>query len=173
MTNSRLLEKEEAFCQEYIVDFEAKQALIRSGHNCHNPMVISRQLMNLPRIRSRIEELLEIRSKIIGVDAHWVLESAVKLFNRCMTHEAVVDKDGNDIGVYKFDSRGANAALNTIGKHIGVQAFKKIIEHASKDGGPMVFWGNERPVQKQEIQDVQVEQDPSPLLEVPPVISFR
>lgn len=173
MSDSSLLKEEESFCQEYIIDFDAKQALIRSGHECPNPMVISRQLMNLPRIRDRIEDLLEIRSKSIGVDAHWVLESAVKLFNRCMTHEAVVDKDGNDIGVYKFDSRGANAALNTIGKHIGVQAFKKIIEHAGKDGGPMIFWGNGGPVKKQKTEDVQVEQIPSPLLDVPPVISFR
>jgi len=151
-----LPEKEELFCHEYIVDFEAKQALIRSGHDCHNPLAISRRLMELPRIRLRIEELLEIRAKNIGVDAHWVLDSAVKLFNRCMTHEAVLDKEGNAIGVYKFDSRGANAALNTIGKHIGVQAFKKIIEHTGRDGGPMVLWGAKN-ITPQETRDVQIE----------------
>lgn len=141
--SQQLSEKEEFFCREYIVDLDAKQALIRSGHDCHNPMAISRRLMDMPRIRSRIEDLLEERSKKSGIDAGWVLNAAVELFNRCMTHEPVTDKDGNNIGVYKFDSRGANAALSTIGKHVGVQAFKKLVEHTGADKGPIVFWGNQ------------------------------
>lgn len=175
MSNSSvsLAQKEELFCQEYIVDFDAKKALTRSGYICHNPLAISRQLMNLPRIQERINELLEVRSKNVGVDALWVLESAVKLYNRCMTYEAVIDKDGVEIGVFKFDSRGANAALNTIGKHVGVQAFKKIVEHTGRDGGPMVLWGA-NPLPVKEKQDDQVV-EPSPLIEIsptPPVISF-
>ncbi len=144
-----LSEKEEAFCQEYLVDLNATQALIRSGHQCPNPMVIGRKLMNLQSIRSRIDELFEERSRGTGIDARWVLNAAVELHNRCMANVKPLDSNGLPIGVYRFDSSGANAALKTIGKHISVQAFKKLVEHTGIDGAPMVIWGNQSQSQPQ------------------------
>jgi phage terminase small subunit len=142
-SNLSLSEEEEEFCQEFLVDLDSKQALIRMNHECDNPAMIGRRLMDLPRIRSRIEVLQEERSKRLGVDAEWVLTAAVELYNRCMATVAVKDKDGVPLGVYKFDSSGANTALKTIGQHVGVRAFKKLVEHTGESGGPIVLWGNQ------------------------------
>lgn len=143
-----LTEKEEAFCQEYLVDLNATKALIRSGHECPNPMVIGRKLMNLQSIRSRIDELYEERSRATGIDAIWLLNAAVELYNRCMAKVKPLDSNGLPIGVYRFDSSGANSALRIIGSHVSVQAFKKLVEHTGIDKGQLVIWGNQPPGKK-------------------------
>jgi hypothetical protein len=49
----------------------------------------------------------------------------VEVFERCMQHKPVLDKDGNPTGEYRFDSAGAARALELMGKHKSVNAFKE------------------------------------------------
>jgi phage terminase small subunit len=75
-----------------------------------------------------IEALEEARQRVAEkaeVAASWVLQQLVELYHRCMQAKPVLDQEGNPSGEYRFDAAGANRALETIGKHKAVNAFKE------------------------------------------------
>lgn len=124
MSNSKLTDKQEAFCLEYLVDLNATQAAIRAGYSEKGANVTASKMLSNANIHSRIAELKRERSEKTKIDARWVLEAAKKVYDRCMQHEPVI-VGGEPTGEYKFDSSGANKALDTIGKHVEVQAFNE------------------------------------------------
>lgn len=119
---AKLTPKQEAFCQEYLIDLNATQAAIRAGYSEKTAQQTASENLSKPVISERIAELMKERTESTKIDAAWVLKSAVQVFDRCMQHEAVDDGEGGT-GVYKFEHAGANKALDTIGKHVDVQAF--------------------------------------------------
>jgi phage terminase small subunit len=82
------------------------------------------RLMTNDDIRSEIERRQqEINKKVeeeTEISVKWVLDSFKSIAERCMTAEPVLDREGNETGEYKFDSSGANKALENIGKHLGM-----------------------------------------------------
>ena len=124
---TKLTPKQEAFCMEYLKDLNATQAAIRAGYKETNAKQQGCENLSKPDIADRIAELMEERNKAVKLDAQWVLESAKKVFDRCMQHEPVI-VGGEPTGEYKFEHSGANKALEIIGKHVDVQAFKERVE---------------------------------------------
>ena len=55
-----------------------------------------------------------------GLDRAWVIERLMGVVDRCMQAEPVLDKDGEPTGEYKFDSGGANRALQLLGMELGM-----------------------------------------------------
>lgn len=100
------------------------------------------KLHSLVKVQSRIDELKaqvqEIAEKEFKIDATWVLKAAKRIYDRCMQVEQVLVQ-GRPTGEYKFDSTGANKSLDTIGKHIDVQAFNENL--SIKSGGDVCPWG--------------------------------
>ena len=129
-----LTAKQELFCQEYLIDLNATQAAIRAGYSANSAAVIACENLIKPNIQDRIAELKLERSKNTKIDAEWVLRSAKKVYDRCMQEEPVMSQ-GEPTGEYKFDSSGANKALDIIGKHVDVQAFltKQETKHVLSD----------------------------------------
>jgi phage terminase small subunit len=64
-------------------------------------------------------------AKKVEIDAAWVLKQLVEVFECCMQQKPVRDKEGNPTGEYRFDAAGAARALELIGKHKAVNAFKE------------------------------------------------
>ena len=133
----KLTAKQEAFCLEYMKDLNATQAAIRAGYSPTSARQIADANMTKHDIAERIVELKKERSDNTKIDAAYVLRQAVKLHERCMQEvkpivdrdgEVVKDDDGNKL--YKFDANGAKGALELIGKHVDVNAFKERIEHS-------------------------------------------
>lgn len=132
---SKLNDKQETFCQEYVIDINATQAAIRAGYSEKTANRIASQLLSKLDIQERIAELKQERSQRTQIDADWVLMAAKKIYDRCMQEEPILDREGNPVVVtdgngelvaaYRFDSSGANKALDTIGKHVNVQAFNE------------------------------------------------
>lgn len=120
---SKLTAKQELFCNEYLIDLNATQACIRAGYSKSSAQQIGAENLLKPVIAEYIKNAKEERSKKVQIDAEWVLRQAVKVHERCMQAEPVIDKEGGSTGEYKFEHSGANKALEIIGKHIGVQAF--------------------------------------------------
>lgn len=97
--------------------------------------------------KTHILEILEERRQKISekaeIDAAWVLRQAVKVYERCMQAEPVMARGSGGkmikTGEFKFDAAGANKALNNIGKHKAVSAWKETHEITGKDGGPVVW----------------------------------
>lgn len=63
--------------------------------------------------------------------AAWIIRESVRLYERCMEDVPVLDKLGHPIGVYEFDSGGANRALDRLAKR----------HPEFKDNGPAVNVG--------------------------------
>ena len=47
------------------------------------------------------------------------MRDILEVKNRCMQANPVLDKEGNETGIWKFDSNGANKALDMLAKHVG------------------------------------------------------
>lgn len=128
---SKLTNKQEAFCQEYLIDLNATQAAIRAGYSVKTAREQASQNLSKLNISERVSELQKERAERVQIDADWVLNQAVKLHNRCMQSEKVVDKAGDPVldddgnPVYKFEHAGASKSLELIGKHVNVQAFSE------------------------------------------------
>lgn len=142
---ARLTDKMEVFCKEYIIDLNATQAAIRAGYSKKTAKEIGAENLSKPIIQERISELKAGREERLQIDADWVLSQAVKVHLRCMQAEPVMLKgeqveDDEGRLVYKFDSSGANKALELVGKHINIQAFK---ENATIElGSSITPWGS-------------------------------
>lgn len=121
---AKLTPKQEAFCQEYLIDLNATQAAKRAGYSDKTAKDIGCENLAKPNIAEKIAELMKARTETTRIDAAWVLKAAKQVFDRCMQSEAVNDDNG-DKGVYKFEHSGANKALEIIGKHVDVKAFEK------------------------------------------------
>ena len=120
---AKLTAKQELFCKEYIIDFNATQAATRAGYSKSTARQIASDTLSKIYIQSRLAELMTARNKKVEIDAQWVLTQAVKVHERCMQGEPVLDREGNETGEWKFEHAGANKSLEIIGKHVDVQAF--------------------------------------------------
>lgn len=142
-----LTDKQEMFCREYIIDFNATQAAIRAGYSSTSARQVGFDNMTKHDIQSRIKELIEERNSRVQVDADYVLKQAVKLHERCMQEvrpktirgEQVKDEEGNN--VFVFDSMGAAKSLELIGKHVSVKAWEDKI---NLSGDVNIIWNEEK-----------------------------
>ena len=107
--------KQQLFVQEYLVDMNATQAAIRAGYSEATAHSQGPRLLEHAEVRKEIEKGQAERAARIQINAQWVLEKAVEV-------HTLAKESGN--------LSAANKSLELIGKHIGVQAFKELIEHS-------------------------------------------
>ena len=118
-----MTDKQEIFCDEYLIDENATQAAIRAGYSNKTAGQIGCQLLKKVHIQRCIEEKKLARSKRTHVNQDYVINNFVTVANRCMQAEPVMEKiDGEWVktGEWKFDSAGANKALESLGRHLGM-----------------------------------------------------
>lgn len=135
--NIKLTNKQEMFCREYIIDFNATRSALAAGYSEKSAYQIGSENLNKVEIQAFLSKLMQERNERVKIDADYVLKQAVKLHERCMQEvkpltkggEQQVDEDGNKLFI--FDSMGAKASLELIGKHTDVNAFKERIDHTS------------------------------------------
>lgn len=129
--------KQQRFVEEYLIDLNATQAAIRAGYSADTARQMGSENLSKPDIADAIAEAGAKRSEQAGIDAAYVLRQAVKLHERCMQEispvtdrkgEQVRDEAGNPL--YEFNALGASKALELVGKHVSIQAFKEKIEHS-------------------------------------------
>ena len=128
-------EQWELFCQEYVVDFNGTKAAVKAGYTKTSAKAQASKLLtsedtkgNL--IRQRIAELTQKKVERIEYTQDDVMRDLLEVKNRCMQKVPVmyydkVDKEykqeQDDLGrdVWKFDSQGANSALDKLARHTG------------------------------------------------------
>lgn len=116
----KLTGKQEQFCHEYLVDNCGTQAAIRAGYSEHTANEIAAQNLAKLSIQKRIAEL---RAEVIEktkMSPEWVLKRLSDVYEKCMMDKELLNKEGNPTGIRKFDSTGANKALELIGKTFGM-----------------------------------------------------
>lgn len=135
----KLTTKQKIFCMEYIKDFNASRAAREAGYSDNTANAIGSENLTKPIIQSHIAECIQKRLDRLQIDSDWVLRQAVKVHERCMQGEPIIDRDGAFTGEWKFEHAGANKSLELIGKHVDVQAFseKTVTETTLKVDSPL------------------------------------
>lgn len=130
-----LFPREEAFAQEYVVDYSTKEAAKRAGYKEHSAVKTGNKLLKKERVQRRIDELQAERQQRTKVTADWVRDKLVKNVERAMQAEPVLDREGNETGEYRYQGAVANKALELLGKDIGLfQDNEQQGDQAGEDG---------------------------------------
>lgn len=131
MADKKLTAKQARFVEEYLIDLNATQAAIRAGYSKTTAYSIGHENLSKPEIIEAVTKAAEDRAARVKIDADYVLNQSVKLHERCMQEIApFTDKKGNHIHddegrpLYVFNASGAAKALDLIGKHVDIQAFR-------------------------------------------------
>lgn len=88
-----LSERQRRFCEEYLVDLNATQAVTRCGYNTRYPNRIGFQLMENPAVRIAIDGLRSERQKMSDVTKDFVLAGITKAIRKAEeagNHNAVL-----------------------------------------------------------------------------------
>ena len=136
----KLTEKEKAFCQEYLKDFNGTQSAIRAGYSENSAKEIAYENLTKHHIAQYLQQLIDKRAESCELSAQWVLSNLKDVVTRCMQAEPVLDSKGFPTGEYKFNSMGANKALELIGKHLGL--FKEMSDKEPDQGFSLVILGD-------------------------------
>lgn len=140
---AKLTDKQAAFVREYLVDLNATQAAIRAGYSERTASRIGPQLLGKTWVREAIEKAQAKRARRVEVTQDYVLSNLVEVVERTMQRAPVLDRKGEQVtdeegrAVWTFDAKGANRALELLGKHLGIFTDKIRAEVSGPDGGPM------------------------------------
>lgn len=140
---AKLTDKQTAFVREYLVDLNATQAAIRAGYSERTASRIGPQLLGKTCVREAIEKAQAKRARRVEVTQDYVLSNLVEVVERTMQRAPVTDRKGEQVtdeegrAVWTFDAKGANRALELLGKHLGIFADRVRAEVSGPDGGPV------------------------------------
>ena len=139
MNKRKLTPKQERFVDEYMVDLNGAAAARRAGYSEKTARQIGDENLAKPVIAAAIAAAKHARSEATKIDAEWVLKQAVELHLRCMqeikpalhpkTRRQLKDEEGNLL--FTFNAAAASRALELIGKHVDIGAFKDKLEISS------------------------------------------
>jgi phage terminase small subunit len=104
---AELTDKQEKFCQEYLVDLNATQAAIRSGYSANTSRQTGTENLSKPVIQARISELNKSRLEATGISQKRVLEEYAKI--AFFDIREIFDVDGGLINVKQLDAANAGA----------------------------------------------------------------
>lgn len=139
----KLTDKQKAFVRQYLVDLNATQAAIRAGYSERTASRIGPQLLGKTCVREAIEKAQAKRARRVEVTQDYVLSNLVEVVERTMQRAPVLDRKGEQVtdeegrAVWTFDAKGANRALELLGKHLGIFTDKVRAEVSGPDGGPV------------------------------------
>lgn len=157
----RISAKQDMFCREYIVDFNATKAAERAGYSKKAAGQQASRMLKDVKISSRLAELMEERAKRTEINADWVLQRAAAMAS--FDIRMILDQEGNvmppsewpdiagvaiaaiDVSELGGDEGAPLAlikkikrvdplrALEVVGRHVDVQAFKDRVEHTMSE----------------------------------------
>ena len=127
MAAKKLTAKQQAFCEEYLVDLNATQAAIRAGYKTDSAGPIGSENLTKRNIQAEIARLQSERSKRVELTADAVLAEI-----------AEIGLKARDAGQYATALRAAELK----GRHLGM--FPNKHELTGKDGGPVRISSTER-----------------------------
>lgn len=133
----KLTPRQKRFISEYLIDKCGKKAAIRAGYKAENADAVACRLLKKVNISQEIDKKINEKCIDAEITADFILGSLKEVAERCMVARAVmyfdkVDKEHKqktvmrenaetgeleEVGVYEFDSAGANKALELLGKY--------------------------------------------------------
>jgi phage terminase small subunit len=127
--------RQQRFVEEYLVDLNATQAAIRAGYSARTAGQFASRLLKDVKIAAAIAELRAKRSEKVEANEAWILARLTENANRAMMAVPVLNDEGKETGVYRYEGTVANRALELLGKHRGM--FIERREIAGVNGAPV------------------------------------
>lgn len=149
--------RQDRFCQEYLIDLIGSQAAIRAGYSERSAEVQAARLLRDDRVKRRIAELKAERQERTKIDADWLVQRLAMIATadvRSIMRDdgsllppsqwpddvaaAVQGVDVSEIGpasdpmgvVKKVRRADVLKALELLGKHVSIGAFRERVEHS-------------------------------------------
>ena len=134
-----LTDKQRRFVEEYLVDLNATQAAIRAGYSERTAEAQGSRLLRNVKVAEAIRAAQAERSETVGITQQYVLDNLREIVERCMQRAPVMVRRGREFvqlideegrHVWRFDAKGATAALALLGKHLGM--FTEQVQHSGR-----------------------------------------
>lgn len=104
---SGLTEKQERFCQEYIIDFNGTQAAIRAGYSPDTANVIASENLTKPNIQDRLAELKKKAAESFGITKQQLINELSKI--AFFDIRSIYTENNSLKNVHEFDDKAAGA----------------------------------------------------------------
>lgn len=117
-------ELENNFVNEYILDMDATNAYIRAGYQSKFPSQDAYHLRRKPKIAKAISGLMVKRNEELGIDAKFVLIETTYQYREAAGRASSDPRERSH----------ALKALEMLGKHVDVQAFRHQVGLGNPDG---------------------------------------
>jgi phage terminase small subunit len=125
---------QDRFCTEYLVDLNATAAAQRAGYSPKNPSDCNTkgpELLKLPTVAAKIQELMDKRADRTAITADYVLGTIKDTIERCRQAVPVLERNSDgemiETGEYKFEHNGVLKGCELLGKHL--KLFTDRVEH--------------------------------------------
>lgn len=127
--------RQKKFVNAYLKEPNGTKAAISAGYSKNGAEVQAHGLLRNPKIKAEIDKAQAKASEKAELSAAWVLSRLKEVALRCMQQSPVMKFDpedrtlrqettynekGEEVGLYEFDSSGANRALELIGKSLSM-----------------------------------------------------
>jgi phage terminase small subunit len=118
MSDKKLTPKQKLFCKEYQKDFNATRSAIAAGYSKKTAKQMGTENLAKPYLAEYLKQNMQKQADKVYLSVEMVLKDLIEVKSRCMQQVPVLDKDGNETGVWKFEHTGANKSLELLGKHL-------------------------------------------------------
>ena len=120
-----LTPKQERFCAEYLVDYNATQAAVRAGYSEKTAGSAGNRLLKNVDVLARVRAMQKEKIEKLCVTSDFVVMKLIETLEQCMSAVPVMEWSAEEhrkipTGEYQFDSRGAAKCLELIGRHLGM-----------------------------------------------------
>lgn len=78
-----LIDKQETFCRDHLINFNATKAAIRAGYSAKTANRTSSENLSKPDNQSRIAEMKAERNDLVGINAVYVLKRLKGFSHHC------------------------------------------------------------------------------------------
>jgi len=133
-----LTDLETRFVAEYLVDMMAGPALRRAGSTTKFPDQQASEMLRKPHIAAEVQKRIAAANEKCEVNRTWVL-TELALQYRAASTAASAPQPGGKRNV--AEARLALSALEVIGKHVDVNAFRQQIGIGNPDGTAFDYAG--------------------------------
>ena len=125
MSEVKLTPKQEAFCYEYCIDFNATQAAIRAGYSEDTAAVIGCENLRKPNIKARISQMQLNLAETAQVSALAIALEHKKIAFAELKEGATINEEGK-VEIPLIKALDKQRSLDSLAKMIGVEGTTKI-----------------------------------------------
>ncbi len=128
--NMKLTAKQEKFCYEYCIDFNATQAAIRSGYKEDSAYAIGAENLRKPQIQNRIKEMQDNLAVTAGISALRVIKEHEKIAFSSIAHLHNTWIDRVELELLTEDQKACIKSISTkiMKKNVGTKDNPDIVD---------------------------------------------